>query len=167
MNWQYQQLTNFLLDKLPQRYRASLYSWIDGGKLLNEGKTETADGVRLAVVEYQAVFHFEDLPFAEINPAEIMAHLQIWLNEHSESHCLFDEYATPFEIELTDEQTAKLQFTLIFREPLTAVKDERGALQMDGENYRLQPLEFETAENVQLFAKIGRRIERIERTERG
>lgn len=157
--WQYQQLTDFLVKTLPSRYQKHLYSWIDNGRLINEGKQLTENGLILSTIEYDAIIYFDDFPFVEINPEQIMASLQIWLNEHSKSHCFYDEYQTPFDLSLMDDKTAKLQFTVKFREPLEAVKSETGNLIIDGNRYQLENVEICTAEQVNVKGNIAHWLE--------
>ena len=76
----YQQLTDFLLTKLPKRYHGNFYSWIEDGKLLNEGRQVTENGIEVCHLSYNGVFHFEALPFHEISPAYLMAVIQVWVN---------------------------------------------------------------------------------------
>lgn len=150
----YQQLTDFLLGKLPTRYQANFYSWIEDGRLLNEGRQVTYNGIELCHLSYNGIFHFEALPFNEISPAYLMAHIQIWLNEHDEIRDSLDEAEIPFELEMIDDNTADLVFTIPFREPLTAVADEKGELQIAGKAYRLDDIEIFTATEFDVIPKF-------------
>ena len=44
----YQQLTNFILSRLPESYHSKFYSEMDKGKIINEGRTMTEDGIDIA-----------------------------------------------------------------------------------------------------------------------
>ncbi|THA14546.1 phage tail protein [Rodentibacter pneumotropicus] len=150
----YQQLTGFLLTKLPKRYHGNFYSWIEDGKLLNEGRQVTDNGIEVCHLSYNGVFHFEALPFNEISPAYLMAFIQVWVNENDSIRDAFDDGEIPFDLDILDDNTADLIFTISFREPLTAMQDERGELQISGENYRLDDIEVFTAEYIDIVAEI-------------
>ena len=140
----YQQLTDFLLTKLPKRYHGNFYSWIEDGKLLNEGRQVTDNGV----------FHFEALPFNEISPAYLMAFIQVWVNENDPMRDVLDEGEIPFDLDIIDDNTADLIFTIAFREPLTAMEDSEGELKIDGVNYRLDEIEVFTAEEIDVVVRV-------------
>ncbi|QPB43064.1 phage tail protein [Rodentibacter haemolyticus] len=150
----YQQLTDFLLTKLPKRYHSNFYSWIEEGKLINEGRQITDNGIEVCHLSYNGVFHFEALPFNEISPAYLMAFIQVWVNENDQMRDLLGENEIPFDLDIVDDNTADLIFTIAFREPLTAIQDENGTLKIDGMNYRLDDIEVFTAEYIDIVAEI-------------
>lgn len=150
----YQQLTDFLLTKLPKRYHGNFYSWIEDGKLLNEGRQVTDNGIEVCHLSYNGVFHFEALPFTAISPAYLMAFIQVWVNENDPMRDAFNDNEIPFDLDILDDSTADLIFTISFREPLTAMQDERGELQISGENYRLDEIEVFTAEEIDVVVRI-------------
>lgn len=126
MKLRYKQLTDYLLSKLPERYRPRFYAWMENGRLLNQGRTVTDNGVEIARIQYEAVFFFDELPFKEINALELMAHIQLWLNENDPDREILDYYETPFDLDIINDDVADLSFTITFNEPITAVKDEKG-----------------------------------------
>ena len=142
----YQQLTDFLLAKLPESYRQNLYSWMEDGKLINEGGNVTQTGIVIAHIEYDAVLFFENLPFRKINPYKILAMIQIWLNENEYLRNVMDEYIAPFDIEVIDENSAEFSLTIKFREPITAELDSNGDLEIDGDKYRFDDIDVNVAE---------------------
>lgn len=150
----YQQLTDFLLGKLPKRYQANFESWIENGKLINQGKQVTADGVEIAHISYDAVLFFNEFPFVEIRPDYLMAWVQIWLNENDPMRDQLDQYETDFDIEMVSDELADLTFTIAFQEPLTAVKDSAGQLEIDGERYRLDEIEILTAQEIEIETDV-------------
>lgn len=150
----YQQLTDFLLTKLPKRYHNNFYSWMENGKLIDQGRNVTEYGVEIAHIQYDAILWFEAFPYKEINASMLMAHIQLWLNENDEMRCRLDTQESDFDLEIIDDNTADLSFTVSFREPLTAVKDEYGELQIGGENYRLDEIEIYYAEEVDVEAGL-------------
>lgn len=150
----YQQLTDFILGKLPKRYQANFESWIENGKLINQGKQVTADGVEIAHISYDAVLFFNEFPFVEIRPDYLMAWVQIWLNDNDPMRDQLDQYETDFEIEMVSDELADLTFTIAFQEPLTAVEDTAGRLTIDGKNYRLDEIEILTVQEVAIEAEV-------------
>ena len=160
----YQQLTDFLLSKLPKRYQANFESWIENGKLINQGKQVTTDGVEIAHISYDAVLFFNEFPFVEIRPDYLMAWVQIWLNDNDPMRDQLDQYETDFDIEMVSDELADLTFTIAFQEPLTAVKDSAGQLEIDGERYRLDEIEILIAQEIEIETDVihGNDISRIE-----
>ncbi|MCT8824372.1 phage tail protein [Glaesserella parasuis] len=150
----YQQLTDYVLEKLPDSYRQNLYSWMENGKLINEGGNVTQTGIVIAHIEYDSVLFFENLPFRKINPYKILAMIQIWLNENEYLRNVMDEYITPFDIEVIDENSAEFSLTIKFREPITAELDSNGDLEIDGERYRLDEIEINEASEFYLTMKV-------------
>ncbi|MEB3457140.1 phage tail protein [Pasteurella multocida] len=146
----YQQLTEFLLTKLPERYHAHFHAWIENGKLLNQGKRVTDAGIEIAHIQYDAVLFFDEFPFREISAQKIMAEIQIWLNENDYLRDVLDEYETPFELEIINDDVADLAFTISFQEPLTAVEDDAGDLEIDGKKYRLDEIEINIVNSIDL-----------------
>lgn len=149
----YQQLTDYLLDKLPRRYHGNFYSWIEDGKLIDVGRQVTDNGLEVCHLRYSGVFHFEALPFNEISPAYLMAFIQTWISENDPLRDALDESEIDFDLEIIDDNTADLIFTIHFREPLTAVKDEGGALEIEGEHYRLDEIEIYIADEIDVEVK--------------
>ena len=160
----YQQLTDFILGKLPKRYQANFESWIENGKLINQGKQVTEEGLEIAHISYDAVLFFNEFPFAEIRPDYLMAWVQIWLNENDPMRDTLDQYETDFDIEMISDEVADLTFTIAFQEPLTAVKDTAGKLEIDGEKYRLDEIEILTVQEVEAETKViyGKDFSRVE-----
>lgn len=160
----YQQLTDFLLSKLPKRYQANFESWIENGKLINQGKQVTAEGLEIAHISYDAVLFFNEFPFVEIRPDYLMAWVQIWLNDNDPMRDVLDQYETDFDIEMVSDELADLTFTIAFQEPLTAVKDSAGQLDIDGASYRLDEIEILTAQEIEIETDVihGNDISRIE-----
>lgn len=113
----YQQLTDYLLEFLPQAYHGNFYSWIDQGDILNEGKTVTEQGEILFYLEYSATLYLHEFPYRQINPMQLMALLNDWINNDHE-RCVVDNYKTPFDLEIIDDQLADLSFNIDFREPI-------------------------------------------------
>ena len=151
----YQQLTDFLLNKLPKRYQANFESWIENGKLINQGKQVTENGVEIAHISYDAVLFFNEFPFVEIRPDYLMAWVQIWLNENDLMRDQLDQYETDFDIEMVSDELADLTFTIAFQEPITAVKDSAGGqLEIDGEKYRLDEIEILTAQEIEIETDV-------------
>lgn len=148
----YQQLTDFLLSQLPEKYRKHFYSWMENGKLLNDGKQVTATGIEIAQIEYQAIFYFDQLPFKEINPYKLLALVQIWLNENDDWQ--YRDFQTPFNIEMIDDSTAELDITITFSEPITAEQDDLGDLMIDGECYRFDEVAVHTAQAIDVAVRI-------------
>lgn len=147
----YQQLLGFLQQQLPTRYRKNLLAWIDSGNLIDQGKNVTDEGIEIAHIRYKATFLFSELPFNQLNVAEIMANIQIWLNANDEMRSLLDFSEIGFDVEIYDDSTADLTFDIEFQEPITAIKSERGKLIIDGENYQINPIPIYVAEDVEVI----------------
>lgn len=149
----YQQLLAFLQQKLPTRYRKKLLAWIESGTLIDQGKNVTAEGVEIAHIRYKATFLFNELPFNQINVAEIMAHIQLWLNENDELRYQLDFADTDFDVDIYDDDTADLTFVVEFQEPITAkaTPPAKDTLIIDGISYRINPIEIYIAEEVEVI----------------
>lgn len=151
----YQQLTSYLLQFLPKDYQRNFYSWIENGRLINKGRDITEHGKLLAVMETECVFWFEELPFKKINPQKLMALIEIWLNENSDCEYFPDENdEIPFELVLLDDNTADLQFSLKFIDPLYLQADDGGEFNLHGEAFNLEAPEIWTAEHFDIEARI-------------
>ncbi|WGE32548.1 phage tail protein [Actinobacillus genomosp. 2] len=144
----YQQLTDFLLTKLPKRYHGNFHSWMDKIKLINAGRNVTDLGLEVAHIKYDAVLWFEVFPYREISAPLIMAMIQVWLDENDAIRERLDLYETDIDLDILDDKTADLVFTINFQEPLTAQKDPNGELVIDGESYRLDEIEIYYAEEI-------------------
>lgn len=147
----YQQLLVFLQQQLPARYRKNLLAWMESGTLIDQGKNITDEGIEIAHIRYKATFLFNELPFNQLNVAEIMANIQVWLNENDELRYQLDFAEIGFDVEIYDDSTADLTFDIEFQEPITAIKSERGKLIIDGENYQINPIPIYVAEEVEVI----------------
>ncbi|KGQ31233.1 hypothetical protein P375_08125 [Gallibacterium genomosp. 2] len=150
----YQQLLVFLQQKLPARYRKNLLAWMESGTLIDQGKNVTAEGIEIAHIRYKATFLFNELPFNQINVAEIMANIQLWLNENDELRYQLDFADTDFDVDIYDDDTADLTFIVEFQEPITATatkKPAKDTLMIDGISYRINPIEIYIAEEVEVI----------------
>lgn len=170
MKMRYQKLADYLLVQLPSRYSQHFYTWIERGKLINQGKNITDNGIEIAHIEYDAVFYFNELPFKEINAVELMVFIQLWLNDNDPMRYRIDDYESPFELEMINDEVANLSFTLRFIEPITAVKDKQGKLEINGERYTIEQVAVYTASEIHLIDdndsvknKKTRTIERVAR----
>ena len=121
---------------------------------MNEGRQVTENGIEVCHLSYNGVFHFEALPFNEISPAYLMAHIQVWVNENDPMRDVLDESEIPFDLDIIDDNTADLIFTIAFREPLTAMEDSEGELKIEGVNYRLDEIEVFTAEEIDVVVRV-------------
>lgn len=151
----YQKLTRYLLPHLPKNYQRNFYSWIEQGQLINSGRDLTQEGGVLAIMQTQCIFWFEELPFREINPKKIMALIQIWLNENINCD-VFDDpnNEVDFELVLIDDNTADLQFRLVFNDKITLHRNDEGDLNLHGLTYSLDDVEIWTAEHFSLEARV-------------
>ncbi|KGQ51394.1 hypothetical protein JL12_03685 [Gallibacterium anatis 10672-6] len=147
----YQQLLGFLQQQLPNRYRKNLLAWIESGSLIDQGRNVTDEGIEIAHIRYKATFLFNELPFNQLNVAEIMANIQIWLNTNDEMRSLLDFSEIGFDVEIYDDSTADLTFDIEFQEPITAIKSERGKLNIDGVNYQINSIPIYIAEEVEVI----------------
>lgn len=149
----YQRLLGFLQQQLPIRYRKNLLAWIESGTLIDQGKNVTAEGVEIAHIRYKATLLFNELPFNQINVAEIMANIQLWLNENDELRYQLDFADTDFDVDIYDDDTADLTFIVEFQEPITATATPpaKDTLMIDGISYRINPIEIYIAEEVEVI----------------
>ena len=149
----YQRLLGFLQQQLPIRYRKNLLAWIESGTLIDQGKNVTAEGVEIAHIRYKATLLFNELPFNQINVAEIMANIQLWLNENDELRYQLDFADTDFDVDIYDDDTADLTFIVEFQEPITAAATPpaKETLMIDGISYRINPIEIYIAEEVEVI----------------
>ncbi|BFQ93152.1 phage tail protein [Gallibacterium anatis] len=149
----YQQLLVFLQQQLPARYRKNLLAWMESGTLIDQGKNVTAEGIEIAHIRYKATFLFNELPFNQINVAEIMANIQLWLNENDELRYQLDFADTDFDVDIYDDDTADLTFIVEFQEPITAkaTPPAKDTLMIDGISYRINPIEIYIAEEVEVI----------------
>lgn len=146
----YQQLTDFLLTKLPKRYHGNFESWMDNIKLLNMGRQVTQNGIEVAHIKYDAILWFEAFPYREISAPLVMALVQVWLDENDESRDVLDLYESDINLEILDDKTADLIFTIHFQEAITAIEDSQGDLTINGLNYRLDDIEIAYAEEIEV-----------------
>ena len=150
----YQQLTDFLLTKLPKRYHGNFYSWMENGKLVNQGKQVTNNGIEICHIQYDGILFFNEFPFKEISPAYLMALIQILLNENDDMRDCLENYETPFDIEIINDDVADMSFTISFQEPLTAIEDKNGELDIDNKKYSLSTIDVWIAKEIELEAIV-------------
>ncbi len=149
----YQQLTEFLKKQLPESYRKNLYSWIEKGSLINQGGDITPTGIEVAHIRYSATLLFNEFPYRKLSAALVMAQIQTWLNEHDELRCQLDFADCDFSLDIYDDDTADLTFDIEFQEPITAVIDPKGTLEIDGQRYKLDEIHIDHAEHFDLTTK--------------
>lgn len=144
----YQQLTDFLLTKLPLAYQAKLTSNITQGEIVNNGRNVTEKGIELFHFPYSAVFYFDEFPYREISTADLMAWIQIWLLENDLNRSDLELSNPKMEIEILDDATAIIAFDIEFYEPIEAIEEVNGNLEFENKKYRLAQIEIAVAEQV-------------------
>ncbi|KMK51477.1 hypothetical protein RO21_06065 [[Actinobacillus] muris] len=138
----YHRLTEYVLSLLPAHYRGNLYSWMESGKIINEGRNVTTHGIEIAHLEYEATLLFNELPFEQVNPLKLMVLIQNWLNEQDAMRYRLDIYEDPFDLEILDDSTADLAMQIKIREPILATEVETSDVEIDGICYELAPFEI-------------------------
>lgn len=149
----YQQLTKYLQSLLPESYRREFYSWIERGRIINQGADVTENSIELIHIRYNAVLYFDEFPYNQISPQELMVLIQGWLNTNDPMRCQLDLYETDFDLEILDDNTADLTFTIDFQEPITAVKNPQGMITVNGEKYALDEIEVNVADDISVQFK--------------
>lgn len=146
----YQELTKHILSKIPDRYRRNFYSWIEDGYLINQGKNITEKGIEIAHLEYTAILFFDEFPYRELSATYLMAIIQLWLNENDELRDIQDEYKIKIDLDILDEKIADLTFSIQFLEPITAIEDNSGNLEIEGKKYRLNEIEITLVNDIDI-----------------
>lgn len=150
----YQQLTDHLLQFLPKGYQANFYSWMSKVKIINEGETITEQGefltetVKVCQIEYDAVLWFEALPFKHLDPLKLMVLINTWIQDCEDGYPFNHNQQIEGELTPLDDDTADLDFTLTFREPVYLVRDEKGDIPLNGKRYRLDNVEIYSMANL-------------------
>lgn len=151
----YKKLTSHILQFLPKGYQANFYSWIEDGKILNEGRNVTTYGIEVAHLEYRAELFFHQLPFTKIDPQKLMVVIQTWLNEQDIMRDWVDNYEIPFDLDIIDDTTADLSFSIQFREPILANEVDKSDLIIDGQYYEITPIDIHyTAESLEINVSV-------------
>lgn len=156
----YQKLTEYLLGFLPQSYYPNFYSWMSKVKIINEGKTIVehseylSQTIVLCEIEYEALLWFEALPFKQVNPLKIMAALNVWVQECEDGYPHNNNQQIEGELTPIDDDTADLDFTLTFREPIYLVESKDGDIFMDGKLYKLGEVEIYSLDNLPIRARF-------------
>ncbi|MDP8173675.1 phage tail protein [Pasteurella skyensis] len=150
---QYHKLTDYLISVLPKAYQNNFYSWIDSAEMLNEGRNVTVDYIELMHLQYDTTFYFEDLPFRQIKPVEIMAHIQTWLYENDPERYQLELANPQCTIELIDDKVATVEFSISFQEKITAQESENGDLTLNGKKYQLGNVEIYYAKEFEIIPK--------------
>lgn len=153
MKLKYQQLTDYLIAHLPKHYHANVYSWLLKGNIADIGRQQTAYGVILGQIQSQVIIWLENFPFRQIDPAYVMALINIWLDENDPDRDRLDQYEVSFEITPIDDHSVDLEFSLEFVDHLEAVADENGHLTVQTDRLRLAPIEIWTATSINVEAK--------------
>ncbi|BBF16026.1 hypothetical protein CHBNV3_10290 [Haemophilus influenzae] len=121
---------------------------------MNQGKQVTNNGIEICHIQYDGILFFNEFPFKEISPAYLMALIQIWLNENDDMRDCLDNYETPFDIEIINDDVADMSFTISFQEPLTAIEDKNGELDIDNKKYSLSTIDVWIAKEIELEAIV-------------
>lgn len=150
---QYQVLTDYLIQRLPSGYAYKFSSWIDRAELLPYGRNITQNGIELMQIQYDTTFYFDELPFKKIQPLALMAHIQSWLYEQDTTREEQDLANPEMTIELLDDNTAIVEFTLSFNESIYAIESETGDLMLNNKKYALGNIEIYTAHEFEIIPK--------------
>lgn len=132
--------------------------YIDGGTLLSSFK-DMGDGMIVARFNYKAVFEFEALPSALMDPRILMAITTCWLLENDKDRkqqnlkgpvIEVDAYATDNQGSLSD-MTIEIEFS----EPITMQKvaEGEGDIQYQGEQWNIAPFVVHVAESGEVLSR--------------
>lgn len=154
----YQRLTDYILQKLPKAYHGNFYSWLEDGAIVDQGKQLTANGEILFYLQYKAELLFHEFPFLEISPLVLMTYIKLWLDENDVERYRLDDHQIEFDLDITDDKTADLSFTIEFNEPIFITQvEKKGEIEIDGQQYNFAEPETQFAETIEFFVN-GKQI---------
>lgn len=132
----YQKLTEYLLPYLPATYQPNFYSWLVGGKIINNGGDITQEGIEICQMEYEAILWFEALPFKEVEPLKLLTLVNVWTAHHDDEYLELN-HEIDFEITPIDDQTVDLTINVKFRESIYGKFAEDGDIFTHSSRYKL------------------------------
>lgn len=152
---QYQQ--GYMLRRLAEYLKEKLGKGICKKMSTEMGATElqlttknmgtSGQGMNIMVMQYDCNITFEDFPFYKFDPAVLYALVGTWLMEHDDTRDDFDLPDPDVEIVVEDNDTAEIDFSIEFREPIMVVEDPNGLIEYRGKKYKIAPYEIWLAEN--------------------
>lgn len=157
-------LTVFVKANMQERAFQGFSSHMDEMKFIPAQKELGLNQRRIAVIQYTGLLAWDRFPYRLCDPRELAALCLAWLMESDRE--LFEEMGIDndlpdFEIDLIDEETAVLVVSVPMVEALNVVRDEKGAIPMDGERWKLEDPEIWIASQALIYgvdsqgAKIG------------
>jgi len=139
-------LTEAVSAALPQKCRADLESWMENGSL-QICPIDMGLGVNVARLQYDALFLIERLPFRVVDPAIILAVVAAWLQDYDTDREMMNLPDPSYAVVQNDDNTADLEISIQFSEPLRLVPDEAGPVPYQGQRYRVASYEIWIAEH--------------------
>jgi hypothetical protein len=111
-------------------------SWAEDTKLHPLFKDD-GEGLTLFEMEYTAVFVWTDFNFNLNRPEELFANVLVWLHSNDSDRVERGLDHPDFDVDVKDDTVADVELKLSFIERVGAVPDPDGAIEINGENYRL------------------------------
>ena len=142
-------LTAAIKDALPEKCRRGLDSWMENGTIQLCPKDQ-GQGVDVGRLQYDAVIYIERLPFRETDPATVLAIVAGWLQDHDDEREGLELPDPTYAVTPDDDNTADLEITVTFSEPLRLLPDVNGPVRYDGQRYTVAPYEIWVAEHGEL-----------------
>ena len=158
----YQKLTDYLVNILPEAYRGNFYSWMDDGKIVDDGRKITEQGEILFYLTYKAELLLHEFPFRQISPMWLMAKIKLAIDELDLEQYRLDRHEIDFDLNIIDEKTADLGFTIEFTEPVYITEtDEQGEIDINGKQYNFEQPTEQFAEQINLYISGQSAVETI------
>lgn len=115
--------------------------FIPSGKIVNHG---AEPAILLCRQEYTATFNIDEFPHKKHSPLLLFAQVSAWLLENDTERTDIAEPET--NVEVIDNNSANVEFSIIFTEDVYGAEDPAGPLQLNGKRYRLADVNLDYAE---------------------
>ncbi|MCP3941007.1 MAG: phage tail protein [Desulfobacteraceae bacterium] len=131
--------------RLPGVNRDKIEAFADLGKL-SLCATDLGQGFEIGKFRYDAVFSIERFPAAQAQL--LLAVLAVWIAENDPGRDLLNLNDPDVDVTLEDEQTAFVQISIEFEEPLSIVPDPAGPITWEGQQWRVDDVPIDVADTV-------------------
>lgn len=140
------ELTAAIRAVLPHKCRPHLDSWMENGTISLQPR-DMGTGVNVGQLQYDAVFSIEALPFRAYDPAIVLAVVAAWLQDNDDIREQLELGDPQYVVTPNDDDTADLEITVTFSEPLRLVPDDNGPVNYGGKRWSVQQYDIFVAES--------------------
>lgn len=122
-------------------------SWADTPVIVPSGKVISDNSILLYRLTYNGIFTIERYPHKQHSAYLLFGQVGAWLMDNEPARNNGTEATIQTEIDILDDGTADIIFTIDFWEEVTAITDPNGVLVINNQHYTLADAEIDVAES--------------------